>query len=158
MLEEEKKLKEEEENKLDLKNIDESAIGKMSASFTKKNKISNDKFMNEIIKNNTFSDKLVNKGATNDLAQVAADTVVVERKSELPKKMTKGITIFVNNEPVKLSGKSDYILVDLFQFYEFDLSKPKGVVVLKQNGNKGEYTAPLKEGDKIDLYWEDLTQ
>lgn len=158
MLEEEKKLKEEEEKGLDLKNIDESAIGKMSASFTKKNKISNDKFMNEIIKNNTFSDKLVNNGVTNDLAQVAADTVVVEPKSELPKKMTKGITIFVNNEPVKLSGKSDYILVDLFQFYEFDLSKPKGVVVLKQNGNKGEYTAPLKEGDKIDLYWEDLTQ
>ncbi|SDM73122.1 cell division protein FtsA [Lachnospira pectinoschiza] len=158
MLEEEKKLKEEAEKGIDLKNIDESSIGKMSASFTKKNKISNDKFMNEIIKSNTFSENIAKPGNQEELAQVAADMVVVEKKSEIPNKMTKGITIFVNNEPVKLSGKSDYILVDLFQFYEFDLSKPKGVVVLKQNGNKGEYTAPLKEGDKIDLYWEDITQ
>lgn len=158
MLEEEKKLKEEAKKSIDLKNIDESSIGKMSASFTKKNKISNDKFMNEIIKSNTFSENIAKPGNQEELAQVAADMVVVEKKSEIPNKMTKGITIFVNNEPVKLSGKSDYILVDLFQFYEFDLSKPKGVVVLKQNGNKGEYTAPLKEGDKIDLYWEDITQ
>lgn len=64
------------------------------------------------------------------------------------------ITVLINSTPVTLSGKSDYILVDLFQFYEFDLSKPQGNVVLNLNGVAGEYTAPLKEGDVIDLYWE----
>lgn len=64
------------------------------------------------------------------------------------------ITISVNATPVRLTGKPDYILVDLFQFYEFDLSKPQGNIVLKLNGVEGNYTAPLKNGDIIELYWE----
>ena len=64
------------------------------------------------------------------------------------------ITVLINGTPVTLKGKRDYILVDLFQYYEFDLSNPQGNVVLKLNGQTGEYTAPLKDGDVIDLYWE----
>ena len=66
------------------------------------------------------------------------------------------VLIYVNKQPVSLTGKSDYILVDLFQFYDFDLSRPKGLVVLKLNGAVGEYTAPLKNGDVVDLYWEEM--
>lgn len=64
------------------------------------------------------------------------------------------IVILVNKEPVRLSGKKEYILVDLFLFYEFDLSKPKGNIVIKLNGQKVEYTAPLHDSDVVDLYWE----
>ena len=157
MQEEEEKLKEEANETIDLNNIDESKIGKMTATFAKKNIISNDKFMAEAIKNSSFTNGFPDI-SKEDLQEVAADTAVVENINTIPGKMPHGITIFVNNQPVKLSGKTDYILVDLFQFYDFDLSKPKGVVVLKLNGNKGDYTAPLKEGDKVELYWEDLTQ
>lgn len=66
------------------------------------------------------------------------------------------IVILINKEPVRLTGKKDYILVDLFQYYDFDLSKPKGSIVLKLNGRETEYTAPLKDGDMVDLYWEAL--
>ena len=38
----------------------------------------------------------------------------------------RNITIIVNSVPVTLSGRSSYMLVDLFQFYDFDLSSPKG--------------------------------
>ena len=66
------------------------------------------------------------------------------------------IHITVNNTPVVLSGKSDYILVDLFQFYDFDLSQPKGNIVLKHNGLEGIYTSPLNDGDVVEIYWEDI--
>lgn len=47
------------------------------------------------------------------------------------------------------------MLVDLFDFYEFDLTKPHGsAVVLKLNGAVSEYMAPLHDGDVVDLYWE----
>ena len=62
--------------------------------------------------------------------------------------------MLINGNPVRLKGKHDYILVDLFQYYEFDLSNPQGNIVLNLNGQTGEYTAPLKDGDVIDLYWE----
>lgn len=64
------------------------------------------------------------------------------------------ITIMINGKPVQLTGKKDYILVDLFQFYYFDRSNPQGNLVFNHNGQPGEYTAPLNNGDVIDLYWE----
>lgn len=68
---------------------------------------------------------------------------------------TKNIVILINNQPVTLKGKASYVLVDLFDFYEFDLTKPHGsAVVLKLNGATSEYMAPLHDGDVVDLYWE----
>lgn len=66
----------------------------------------------------------------------------------------RDITIIVNNGPVTLSGKSHYILVDLFQFYDFDLSKPKGNIVILLNGETCEYTASINDGDVVKIYWE----
>lgn len=78
--------------------------------------------------------------------------------SDIPaaNKPIHNITILINGQPVRLTGKPDYILVDLFQYYEFDLTKPKGNIVLKLNGVNGIYTAPLHDGDVVDLYWEDF--
>jgi len=67
---------------------------------------------------------------------------------------TTDIIIIVNQQPVKLTGKKEYILVDLFQFYAFDLSSPKGNIVLKLNGAPGDYTGPIKDGDIVEIYWE----
>lgn len=66
---------------------------------------------------------------------------------------TTDIIIMINNEPVKLTGKKEYVLVDLFQFYAFDLSKPRGNIVITLNGVDGDYTAPIKDGDAIQIYW-----
>lgn len=65
------------------------------------------------------------------------------------------ILVMINGKPVRLTGKKAYVLVDLFDFYPFDLSRPKGNVVLKLNGSAGGYTQPLQDGDTIDLYWEE---
>lgn len=65
------------------------------------------------------------------------------------------ITVMINGKPVVLSGKNDYIFVDIFDFYDFDLSAMHGKsLVTNINGNHAEYVAPIQDGSIIDLYWE----
>lgn len=65
------------------------------------------------------------------------------------------INVTVNGRPVTLSGKSDYMFVDIFDFYYFDLSKVGGTrLITNINGRHAEYVAPLHDGDVIDIYWE----
>lgn len=96
------------------------------------------------------SDNTGTESMQNDTAQ---DNAV--NNNTVQKKVIQNITILINGQPVRLTGKPDYILVDLFQYYDFDLSKPKGNIVLKLNGSDGIYTAPLHDGDVVDLYWEE---
>lgn len=91
-------------------------------------------------------DKTEDKSKTKEVQQ---DSAVAEAPKE-----PKDIFIMINKTPVKLSGKAEYVVVDLFDFYPFDLSKPQGNVVLKQNGKNAEYMAALNDGDIIELYWE----
>jgi hypothetical protein len=60
----------------------------------------------------------------------------------------------VNNEPITLHGKADYVYVDIFDAIDFDLSKPQGrSVVTMLNGGTPDYLQSIKEGDKIEVYW-----
>lgn len=62
--------------------------------------------------------------------------------------------VLVNNEAVTLHGKADYIFVDIFDVIDFDLSKPNGrSIVTMLNGSTPDYMQPIKEGDKIEVYW-----
>lgn len=68
----------------------------------------------------------------------------------------RDIFITVNTKVVKLSGKNSYIFVDIFDFYPFDLTTMKGSeLVVMQNGERAEFTAPLKDKDIIEIYWKD---
>ena len=67
----------------------------------------------------------------------------------------KRVTVIVNKTPVTLTGKVNYVFVDVFSFIEFDLSKPAGRnIVTRLNGRNAEYMEPLKEGDVLEIYWE----
>lgn len=71
-------------------------------------------------------------------------------------KTTQTIHVLVNGKPVTLKGKADYIYVDIFEFYEFDLSKPQGkAVVTMINGRDAQYVEPLSNGDELQIYWRD---
>ncbi|MBR1691708.1 MAG: hypothetical protein IJ711_02915, partial [Lachnospiraceae bacterium] len=64
------------------------------------------------------------------------------------------VYVTVNQQSVKLSGKKDYIFVDVFDYIDFDLSRPQGtMVVLKLNGKDAAYTDILKTGDILQIYW-----
>ena len=55
---------------------------------------------------------------------------VDDSSSEEPVKQPVNITIIVNGQRVVLSGKTNYIVVDLFQFYPFDLTMVRGNLCL----------------------------
>jgi len=69
--------------------------------------------------------------------------------------LTHDITVEVNGKSVRLSGKSEYVFVDVFGYIDFDLSKPQGTaVVTKLNGNTAQYMEVIKSGDVLDIHWE----
>lgn len=66
----------------------------------------------------------------------------------------KDLYVIINKEPVRLSNKSTYIFVDIFDFYPFDLKKAGGSeLVITLNGEKADFIMPLHEKDIIELYW-----
>lgn len=75
---------------------------------------------------------------------------VEERK---PEKATS-IMVQVNGLPVRLSGKPEYVFVDVFDHIDFDLSKPEGkAVVTRLNGREAQYMEKITEGDVLDIFW-----
>lgn len=65
------------------------------------------------------------------------------------------INVTVNDQLVTLSGKKGYVFVDVFDHIDFDLTKPHGkMVITKKNGMRAEYSEKIKDGDRLDIYWE----
>ncbi len=70
--------------------------------------------------------------------------------------LVQTIYVVVNDDVVEMTGKPDYIYVDIFQFIDFDLSKPQGTAVETLiNGRNAQYTEPLSNGDRLDIFWKD---
>lgn len=71
-------------------------------------------------------------------------------------KLLQILHVIVNDQLVTLKGKQDYIYVDVFEFIQFDLSKPQGKSVETLiNGRKAQYTEPLHNGDRLEIFWKD---
>lgn len=66
------------------------------------------------------------------------------------------VTVTVNGKSVLLTGKNDYVFVDVFDYIDFDLNNPKGKsVVTLHNGETAQYMSPLSNGDVLEIYWKD---
>ena len=77
------------------------------------------------------------------------------REELLNKNMPIPITVMVNGSPVKLTGKKKYVFVDVFEYIDFDLSKPEGSgIVTNLNGRGAQYMESIKSGDVIEIYWQ----
>ena len=64
------------------------------------------------------------------------------------------IVVYINHKPVTLTGKTSYIFVDIFEFFDFDLSDSRGRnIVTKLNGVDASHTKTLQAGDQIEVYW-----
>lgn len=68
----------------------------------------------------------------------------------------QGILVHVNNDPVLLDSdrNTPYIFVDVFNYIDFDRTKVQGTLILKLNGQRANYTDPIADGDRIEIYWE----
>ena len=68
--------------------------------------------------------------------------------------LSKDLHVIVNDSPITLQGKLEYIFVDVFDYIDFDLSKPDGRSIVTQlNGSTPNYMQVLQEGDRIEIYW-----
>ena len=69
---------------------------------------------------------------------------------------TTAITVYVNGEPVPMSGKKDYIFVDIFDRITFDLAAGGGrAIATLINGQDAAFSEKLHDGDQVDLYWKE---
>lgn len=77
-------------------------------------------------------------------------------ESDEPAVPATEITVLVNNEAVTLKGKPSYVYVDVFDAIHFNLADARGrSIVTNINGRQAQYMENLKEGDKIDIFWEE---
>lgn len=90
-------------------------------------------------------------------SEVSAEDESQETKEEEASKETEGsVTVMVNGESVTMTGKQNYIFVDVFDWYSFDLSAGKGrAIATLVNGKEAEFSQPLANGDNIELYWKE---
>ncbi|MDF1618277.1 cell division protein FtsA [Petrocella sp. FN5] len=80
-----------------------------------------------------------------------------ENESDEVETTGKCIYVSVNETPIKLEGKSNYVFVDIFDVYPFDLSKPQGNVVCKINKATASYMGEIHDGDHLEVYWEQIS-
>ena len=72
-----------------------------------------------------------------------------------PKEIARPLHVNVNGQPVILQGKSEYVFVDIFDYIDFDLSKPEGRSIVTQvNGKEPDYMQKLNANDKIEVFWQ----
>lgn len=83
----------------------------------------------------------------------------LKKKRLVPEVATKAaskqsaITVTVNGKQTLLTNLTKPILVDIFNFIDFDLSSGKGMLSLKINGQQAAYTSLLADGDVLELGW-----
>lgn len=93
--------------------------------------------------------------------EVVGDATVVDAASPtetVTEATSTGIEIivFVNGEPVPMTGKDEYIFVDIFDRITFDLNAGKGrAIATILNGRDALFTEKLHHGDKVELYWKE---
>lgn len=74
----------------------------------------------------------------------------------LPIPVAEPLEVTVNGAKRLLPPKPDggsYQFVDMLNLVEIDPTNPQGDIILLHNGSDASYIEPVKNGDKIDIYW-----
>lgn len=80
---------------------------------------------------------------------------ILNAYDEITTIQNKTIRLGINGEETTIEyNKKEFIFVDIFDYIDFDLTKPKGKLILKINGKDAEYMEPLKDGDIIQVFWD----
>lgn len=90
-----------------------------------------------------------------EVSETSAKAGLAENNSTV--NVVEGVSmgIIVNKTPVTLTGKKEYTFVDIFDFYDFDLSKMRGKrLITKVDGHEADFIEKLHEAAIIDIYWE----
>lgn len=64
------------------------------------------------------------------------------------------LILTVNGQEIEIShGKAAFVLTDIFEYIDFDISKPQGFLTLLVNGKRAEFMHELKNGDSVEISW-----
>lgn len=86
-------------------------------------------------------------------AQPQKEVKKPRESAQLPK---GAILVEVNGDEIMLTGKREYIFVDLFDAITFDLNASNGrAIVTTINGEDAGYMQKLNHGDVVEIYWEE---
>ena len=86
----------------------------------------------------------------------ADDPDAAQMDSPVKRILARDLHVTVNDDPIVMHGKTEYIFVDIFDYIDFDLSQSKGRSIVTQlNGNTPDYMQQLREGDRIEVYWKE---
>ncbi len=78
-----------------------------------------------------------------------------EEKDEKPD-LSIPVTVNANGRMITLTGKDNYVYVDVFDKLNFDLKAGNGrKIITKLNGKNAQYLEPIKDGDVIEVRWEE---
>ena len=92
--------------------------------------------------------------SNNVVTQNASTEVVNEQPVAPAPPALQQIGVIVNGRTYILKGKPEYVFVDVFDYIDFDLSKPQGCgIVTTLNKQPAQYMETLKHGDVIEIYW-----
>ncbi len=65
--------------------------------------------------------------------------------------------LLVNGERITVENiNRKMVFVDVFEYINFDISRPQGILVLTLNGHKANYTDLLKNGDVVEIMWRQM--
>lgn len=88
-------------------------------------------------------------------AECFEDNVMVEVAREArPPQLAYDYALLVNGKTVRIEKiNRKMVFVDVFEYIDFDISRPQGILDLRLNGQKASYTDFLKDGDVIQIEW-----
>jgi hypothetical protein len=91
----------------------------------------------------------------NEQAYDAAALADLKNKENKQEEAGSELHIIVNDTPVTLQGKTEYRLVDVLDFYDFDMSEMQGKkLITNHDGHHAEFIELLHEDSRIELFWE----
>lgn len=97
-----------------------------------------------------MEDEADSKEEQSDGKQISSDKIVEQLKE------TRELHILVNDSPIVMKEKAEYILVDVLDYYPFDLSQMGGSeLVTTINDVKADFTDMLHENDVVRIFWKD---
>ncbi len=67
------------------------------------------------------------------------------------------LTVTINHRPHRLPPKESgapYLFVDMLNLVDVDFSRPQGNIITQLNGQQASYVAEIREGDVVEIYWE----
>lgn len=113
-------------------------------------------FIPEMLQSESEGESLNADALAESEEDVLRDLQSEETLAEPVQMKPKDMHILVNEQPVTLQNKADYIFVDILDYYPFDLSVMGGnTLVTMLNDVEVGFTEPLHEGDVVKIFWKE---